>query len=127
MRPVRLTGSPSLIFGVLAEQHRADAVFLEVERDAEDAVREFEHLAGHRTLAAVHAGDAVTERHHGAHFGHIHGDGKAANLLADDLGNFVGLDAHKSCCSYIQLSGLFVYFSTSCWRIRSSCVFTLPS
>ena len=96
MRPVRLTGSPSLMAVVLAEQHRADAVLFEVQRDAEHAVRELEHLAGHGALAAVHAGDAVADRHHGADFGHVHVDGEAANLLADDLGDLVGFDAHKS-------------------------------
>ena len=84
-------------------------------------MREFEHLARHRAFAAVHARDAVAERHHGADFGHIDVDREAANLLADDLGNFVGLDAHRL---------LFVDqlpFSTSCWRIFSSCVLMLPS
>ena len=47
MRPVRLTGVAFLDLRVLAEQHRADALFFEVQRDAEDAVRELEHLAGH--------------------------------------------------------------------------------
>ena len=51
-----------LDLGVLAEQHGADAVLFEVQRDAEHAVRELEHLAGHGALAAVHARDAVAER-----------------------------------------------------------------
>ena len=59
---------------VLAEQHGADAVLFEVQRDAEDAVREFEHLARHGALAAVNARDAVAERHHRADFGHVDGD-----------------------------------------------------
>ena len=46
---------------VLAEQHDADAVLLEVQRDAEDAVRELQHLAGHGPLDAVHARDAVAD------------------------------------------------------------------
>ncbi len=52
-----------LDFGVLAEQHRADAFFLEVQSDAEHPVREFQHLPGHRSLDAVDAGDAVANRH----------------------------------------------------------------
>ena len=101
MRPVRLTGSPSLICGVLAEQHRADAVFFEVQRDAEHAVRELEHLAGHGALAAVHARDAVAERHHGADFGHVDRDGEAADLFANNLGDLVCFDRH--CSSSYQL------------------------
>src|SRR5439155_21545950 len=37
----------------VAEQHGAGAVLFEVERDAEHAVRELEHLAGHHALDAV--------------------------------------------------------------------------
>ena len=48
-----------LDLGVLAEEHDADAVLLEVERQAEHAVRELEHLACHGAVHAVHAGDAV--------------------------------------------------------------------
>ncbi len=83
---------------VLAEQHGADAVFLEVQRDAEDAVRKLEHLAGHGALDAVHARDAVAERHDAADFGDVHLDGVAADLLADDLGNFFSFDVHNLVC-----------------------------
>ena len=86
MRPVRLTGSPSLMLAGLAEEHGADAVFFEVQRDAEHAVRELEHLARHRVLDAVDARDAVADRDDGADFGHVHVDGEAADLFADDLG-----------------------------------------
>ena len=79
---------------VVAEQHGADAVLLEVQRDAEDPVRELEHLAGHGALAAVHAGDAVAEGDDRAHFRDVDVDGEAANLVADDLGDFVGSDVH---------------------------------
>ena len=83
-----------LDLAVLAEQHGADAVLFEVQRDAEHAVRELEHLAGHGALAAVHARDAVAERHDRADFGDVDVDREAADLLADDLGNLVGFDAH---------------------------------
>ena len=95
MRPVRLTGSPFLDLAVLAEQHRADAVLLEVQRDAEHAVRELEHLAGHGALDAVHARDAVADRHDGADLGDVDVDGVAADLVADDLGDFFGFDVHE--------------------------------
>ncbi len=84
-----------LDFRVLAEQHGADAVFFEVQRDAEDAVRKLEHLAGHGALDAVHARDAVAERHDAADFGDVDLDGVAADLLADDLGNFFSFDVHN--------------------------------
>ena len=81
---------------VLAEQHRADAVFLEVERDTEYAVRKLEHLAGHGVLDPVHAGDAVADRHDGADFRDVHVDRVVADLVADDLGDLFSLDVHMS-------------------------------
>ena len=55
----------------LAEQHRADVVGLEVQREAGDAVRELEHLEGHAVLQPVQARDAVGDRQHGADLGQL--------------------------------------------------------
>ena len=49
-----------------AQDHRADRVALEVQREAERVVRELEHLALHRVGQAVDAADAVGDRHHRA-------------------------------------------------------------
>ncbi len=95
MRPVRLTVSPSRISAVLAEQHGADALLFEVERDAEDAVRELEHLARHRLLDPMHASDAVANRHDRADLRHVDVDGVAADLVANDLGDFFRFDVHN--------------------------------
>jgi hypothetical protein len=99
MRPVRFTGS-----------HGADAFLFEVQRDAEDAFRKLEHLAGHRVLHAVHARDAVADGDDAADFGDVHVDGEAADLLADDLRDLV--------CFYVHESFSF---------ILCSCRVTLPS
>ena len=80
---------------VLAEEHRADAVLFEVQRDAEDAVRELEHLARHGVVDAVHARDAVAHRDDRADLGDVDVDGVAADLVADDLGDFFGFDVHS--------------------------------
>ena len=50
----------------LAEQHRADVVGLEVQREPGDAVRKLEQLEGHAVLQAVQARDAVGDGQHGA-------------------------------------------------------------
>ena len=60
----------------VAEQHGADAVFFEVQRNAEHAVRELEHLAGHRALDAMHARDTITDRDNASDFGDVDLDGK---------------------------------------------------
>ena len=54
---------------------------------------------------------------HGANFGHVHVDGEAANLLADDLGDLVGFE-----CSLVSSPA-----ATSWSRIFFNCVRTLPS
>ena len=96
--PVRALDRVAFLdFLVVAEEHRADAFLFEVQRDAEDAVRELEHLAGHRLLDAVHAGDAVADRDDRADFGDVDVDGIAANLVADDSGNLFGFDVHIRC------------------------------
>ena len=77
------------------EEHRADALLFQVERDAVDTVRELEHLARHDVLDAVDPGDAVADRDDAAHLGDVDVDRVAANLLANDLGDFFGLDVHR--------------------------------
>ncbi len=80
----------------LAEQHGADALLFEIQRDAEDAARELEHLAGHGVLHAVHARDAVANRDDAADFGDIDVDREASDLLANDLGDLVSLYVHAN-------------------------------
>jgi hypothetical protein len=55
----------------VAEEHAADAVFLEVERQPADVVRELHELAGHDVLQAVHARDPVADRRDVPHLGHV--------------------------------------------------------
>ena len=57
-----------LDLGGFAEEHDADVVFLEVERQAGDVVRELHELAGHDAVEAVDAGDAVADGDDGADF-----------------------------------------------------------
>src|SRR5439155_9077244 len=85
---------PFLDLLVLAEQHRAHAFLFEVERDSENAVRELQHLAGHRVVDAVHAGDAVADGDDAADFGDVDVDRVTPDLFADDLGYLVGFYFH---------------------------------
>ena len=116
-----------LDLGVVAEQHRADAFLFQVQRDAEDAVRELEHLAGHRLFDAVDARDAVADRHDGADFGHVDVDGIAADLVADDLGDFFCFDVHLFPGRSAPPAPCYCPASINVCFIFCSCVVTLPS
>ena len=78
----------------LAEQNRADAFLFEVERDPEDAVRELQHLTGHRVLDAVDARDAVADRDDAADLRDVDIYGIAPDLVANDLGYLFGFNVH---------------------------------
>ena len=59
--PVVLTSWPSLMPSVVAEDDRADLGFFEVQREADDAVAEVEHLVEHRVGEALDLGHAVAD------------------------------------------------------------------
>ena len=55
----------------VAEQHHADVVGFEVQRQAGDVVRKVEHLERHAVLEAMNAADAVRDRQHGPDLGQV--------------------------------------------------------
>ena len=79
---------------VIAEDHGADIVGLEVEGHALHAVGELHHLAGLDLVEAVDARDAVTHRKHAADFRDLGLGAEVGDLVADDLGDFCGADFH---------------------------------
>ncbi len=91
---MRLTVWPSLICPVLAEDHDADVVGLQVQRHAAHAVLELDHLAGLHVVEAIDAGDAVADRQDLADFGDFGGLAEILDLLFQDRGNFRGADIH---------------------------------
>jgi hypothetical protein len=91
-----------------AEKDDADAFLLEVESQAEDAVRKLQELVIHDPVETVNAGDAVSNRCDGPDLADVHAGFVALDLLLNDLRDFVGLDAHDdlslcSICSFIRL------------------------
>src|SRR5262245_47361875 len=133
MRPSRAspTGTSSRAAGALhlvalldpvplAEQHGADVVGLEVQRETRHVVRELEQLHRHDVVEAVHARDAVGDRQHRAHLGEV---GAAVleplDALLEDAGDLVWLDLH---C----VESPYAAFAT-CLRSRSSLLRTLAS
>ena len=89
--PVVRTSWPSLMLGVIAENDGADFGFLEVQREADDAVAEVEHLVEHGVGEALDLGHAVADFADGADV--LFGD---AGFHARDLGfNFLQQVTHK--------------------------------
>src|SRR4029078_7326298 len=80
---------------VVAEDDDADGVFFEVERQADRAVRELDHLLGHDAREAVDAGDAVAEFEHAADFADIDLSRKLLNFLLNHGCDFVAIKFHR--------------------------------
>ncbi len=90
-----LDGLAFLDLAVVAEDHDADIVDLEVERHAAHAVLELDHLAGLDVVEAVDAGDAVADREHLADLGDLGLLAEILDLLLEDRGDFCGADIHQ--------------------------------
>src|SRR5208337_1764912 len=89
-----------LDFGVLAEQHHAYLVFLQVHGETGYAVRELQQLAGHNLVESINARDAIAQRDDRARL--VDGDlgFVILDLRADQLRDFVCFDlCHKSAFS----------------------------
>src|SRR6516165_1027227 len=90
-----LDGLPLLDLAVVAEDHDADIVGLQVERHAAHAVLELHHLAGLHIVETEHAGDAVAHRQHLADLAHLGLLAEVLDLLLEDRGDFGGADVHQ--------------------------------
>ena len=88
----------------LAEQHHADVVGLEVERQPGDLMGQLEHLQRHAVVEPVDAGDAIGDREHGADLREVGAVGlEPLDPLSQDLRNLVGLDLHFFSRSLVAL------------------------
>ncbi len=82
---------------VIAEDHRADIVGLEVERHAlEPRARERDELTRHHVLQAEDARDAVAHAQHLAGLGDVDLLVEGGDLLFEDLRNLGGADIHQA-------------------------------
>ena len=112
---------------VLAEDHRADRVALEVEREAVGVLRELQHFALHRVLQAVDAADAVRDRHDRADAARFGGGSEILDACLDQFADLRSLDGHV--CFPLQAvtaraAGARIFLSRS---IRSRAVQACPS
>ena len=80
---------------IVAENHDADIVDLEVQRHAARAVGELDHLASLAIVEPVDAGDAVAHRQHLADLGDFRLLAKILDLLFEDRGDLGGPDIHQ--------------------------------
>ncbi len=87
-----LDGVAFLDLGVVAEEHGADLVFVEVHGEAGYVVGELNELAGHDLVEAVDAGDTVAEGDDGADFVDLDALLVVLNLLAKQLCYLTCLD-----------------------------------
>ena len=88
----------------LAQQHDADLVLLEVERQAEEVVAEVHELARHDLVEAVDARDAVAHRKHRADLGHVDRLLVAGELLLQDCRDLVRFDLHLRLPFFLSLA-----------------------
>ena len=79
---------------ILAEDHDADIVALEVQRHALDAAGELDHLAGLDAVEAVDAGDTVTDGEDLADLGDFGLGAEVGDLLLQNGRDFGGTDIH---------------------------------
>jgi hypothetical protein len=107
-------GIAFLDLGIVAEEHRAHVVGLEVQHEPEDPARKLEQLAGEGVFEAVDARDAVADFDDAPGFLEVDLGLVALQLALDDLADLFRLD-HGS------------YPLARRSRIRASCPSRLPS
>ena len=96
---------------VLAQQHRADVVFFEVQRQAGHAVGQVEHLHGQGVAQAVDAGDAVADLEDGADLLDLDLGLVVLDLASQDRGDLFGTKLHLS----PPLTSAVLNLPSSCW------------
>jgi hypothetical protein len=79
---------------VVAHDHRADLVLLQVQGHAVNVARELQQLARHRLAQAVDGGDAVADGDDPAHLGRDQLGLEVLEPRLDDVGDVLGTDAH---------------------------------
>ena len=80
---------------VVAENHGADGVALEVERQAEGVAGEFQHFALHDVGQTMDAADAVGHGDHGALVAGSGGQLQVLDLALDQFADFGRIELHE--------------------------------
>src|SRR5262249_3938842 len=80
---------------IIAEDHDADIVGLEVERHAADAAGELDHLAGLDIVETIDAGDAVADGENLTDLRNLGLLAEILDLVLENCGDFRGADVHQ--------------------------------
>ena len=91
-----LTAPPSSIWLGRAEDDRADRLLVEVQREAERAALELEHLVDRGARQAGDARDAVTHLEHAADLRLVDRGLERLDVLAQRRGDLLGIDRQFS-------------------------------
>src|SRR5262249_52703024 len=91
-----LDGVALLDGAVIAEDHHADVVGLEVEGHAANAAGKLHHLAGLHLVETVDAGNAIADRQHLADFRDLGFLAEVLDLLFEDRGDLRGPNIHQA-------------------------------
>ncbi len=83
--------------GVVAQQHRADLVFIQVHGQAGHAMGKLDQLARHDLVQPMDARNAVAQGDDRADFVHLHALVVVFNLLPEQLGNLVCANRRHQC------------------------------
>jgi len=81
---------------VVAQDHRAHRILLQVQRKAVRVARKLQHFAVLSPGQAVNAADAVGDGHHRAHLNLLRGGIEILDALADQITNFVRFQSHST-------------------------------
>src|SRR2546426_723443 len=80
---------PLLDMLVGAQDHRADVVLFQVQRDPLEPAGKLQQLAGHRPIQPVDLGDAVPDLEHGADFGHVYLLLEGLHLISEEISSII--------------------------------------
>ena len=87
---------------VFTENHGADGVAFEVEREAVGVVGELQHFALHHVVQTVNTADTVGHGDHGTLGAKISGNAEAFDTLLQQFADFTGIELHLTAPNFFR-------------------------
>src|SRR5215470_925994 len=79
---------------IVTHQHSADVILFQIQGNAIEPARKFQHLAGHGAIETIDFGNPVADLNHRASFFDVDLFVEAFNLLFNDGTDFLCLNLH---------------------------------